>query len=52
MEIEDHLFRHEAGRMGATLTRIFGVLKPRGAAFVCAMRKCRTILTTQLLYRQ
>ena len=25
MEFEDHLFRHEAGRMVATLTRIFGV---------------------------
>src|SRR5713226_8391428 len=25
MEISDHLFRHEAGRMVATLTRIFGV---------------------------
>ncbi|HYM06033.1 MAG TPA: sigma factor, partial [Terriglobales bacterium] len=25
MEPSDHLFRHEAGRMVATLTRIFGV---------------------------
>ena len=25
MEVSDHLFRHEAGRMVATLTRIFGV---------------------------
>jgi RNA polymerase sigma factor (sigma-70 family) len=25
MELQDHLFRHEAGRMVATLTRIFGV---------------------------
>jgi RNA polymerase sigma-70 factor (ECF subfamily) len=25
MELSDHLFRHEAGRMVATLTRIFGV---------------------------
>ena len=25
MDLEDHIFRHEAGRMVATLTRIFGV---------------------------
>jgi predicted RNA polymerase sigma factor len=25
MELGEHLFRHEAGRMVATLTRIFGV---------------------------
>jgi len=25
MELSEHLFRHEAGRMVATLTRIFGV---------------------------
>lgn len=25
IELEDHLFRHEAGRMVATLTRIFGI---------------------------
>src|SRR5215468_4016658 len=25
MELTEHLFRHEAGRMVATLTRIFGV---------------------------
>jgi hypothetical protein len=31
MEINDHLFRREAGRLVSALTRIFGIHKPFGS---------------------
>src|SRR5260370_36031216 len=43
MENSDHLFRHEAGRMVATLTRIFGVHKLALAEDVVQDAFCRAL---------
>lgn len=43
MELEEHLFRHEAGRMVATLTRIFGIQNLTLAEDVVQDAFCRAI---------
>ncbi len=43
MELSDHLFRHEAGRMVATLTRIFGVQNLALAEDVVQDAFCRAL---------
>jgi RNA polymerase sigma factor (sigma-70 family) len=43
MELEEHLFRHEAGRMVATLTRIFGIHNLALAEDVVQDAFCRAI---------
>lgn len=45
MELSDHLFRHEAGRMVATLTRIFGVHNLALAEDVVQEAFCRALET-------
>jgi RNA polymerase sigma factor (sigma-70 family) len=48
MELSDHLFRHEAGRMVATLTRIFGVQNLALAEDVVQDAFCRAVEVWQL----
>src|ERR671923_2404317 len=43
MELTDHLFRHEAGRLIATLTRIFGVQNLALAEDVVQDAFCRAL---------
>jgi len=43
MELSEHLFRHEAGRMVATLTRIFGVHNLALAEDVVQEAFCRAL---------
>jgi predicted RNA polymerase sigma factor len=43
MEIDDHLFRREAGRIVATLTRIFGVINLALAEDVVQDAFCRAL---------
>src|SRR5260370_7791259 len=43
MEASDHLFRHEAGRMVATLTRVFGVHNLALAEDVVQEALCRAL---------
>src|SRR5215468_345476 len=43
MELSDHLFRHEAGRMVSTLTRIFGVHNIALAEDVVQEAFCRAL---------
>src|SRR3954464_4999137 len=48
MELSDHLFRQEAGRMVATLTRIFGVQNLALAEDVVQDALCRALTVWKL----